>query len=127
MHIQRKAAAKTKFEYGCDLRRIFPSEDLATPFWGLGIASVRPGGATTPDCHDELEAFLVLSGSGRIEVEDESGVLSEGDVVVIPKNHKHRVWNLSGTEPLVFISIYWDSPEARERMRRVLDEGRDDR
>ncbi len=48
MHIQYKSQSTSMYEYGCDLRRLFPWKEVAAPSWGGGIASVRPGEATTP-------------------------------------------------------------------------------
>lgn len=126
MNIQRKREALVNYEYGCDLRRLYPWSGVASPVWGSAIASVRPAEATTPHAHDEAETFLVLSGRGRMEIDGEADVLEDGDVVFIPKGKTHRFHNLSGGEPLVFLSIFWDSPEARERMRRLVAEGEDD-
>ena len=126
MHIQRAAGACAQYEYGCDLRRLFPWAGVASPVWGAALASVRPGESTTPDCHDELETFVVLSGSGRIEIDGETEHLVGGDMVLIPRNARHVFANLSSTEPLLFISIFWDSPKARERMSTLVRERRED-
>ncbi len=126
MQLQRATDAATAYEYGCDLRRLYPWTDVAAPGWGSAIASVRPGEATTPHAHDELETFLVLEGSGRMDIEGEQAVLHRGDVVLIPKNQMHSFRNLSDHDPLVFLSIFWDSPEARTRLHEVLEQGSDD-
>lgn len=128
MYVQRQSESIRKYEYGCDLRRIFPWKGIAEPAgWGAGIASVRPGESTTVDCHDEFETFLVLSGRGNMHIEDELCAMGEGDVVFIEKNKSHFFQNLSDFEPLVFLSIYWDSSDARARLRAVIDANRDDR
>lgn len=126
MQIQRQADASPKYEYGCDLRRLYPWKDTASPVWGSAIASVRPSECTTPHSHDELETFLVISGSGRMEIEEEREVLNEGDVVLIPRNKTHCFRNISETSPLVFLSIFWDSPEARDRMKRLVTQDIED-
>ncbi len=122
MHIQRKKEAVVKYEYGTDLRRIYPWKGITDPiYWGSAIATVRPGECTTPHAHDEFETFIVLSGTGRMEIESEQEVMTEGDIVFIPKNKRHQFQNLSNEVPLVFISIYWDSPEAREQIKAHLE------
>ena len=126
MHVQYKSKSSSNYEYGCDLRRLFPWKGVVEPSWGGCIASVRPGESTTPHSHDELETFLVLSGSGHMSIEDETALMQEGDVVLIEKNRMHRFANASITEPLVFLSIFWDSPEARQRLRGVLETDRSD-
>jgi methionyl-tRNA synthetase len=121
MYIQYKSQSASRYEYGCDLRRLFPWKGVVTPSWGSCIASIRPGEATTPHSHDEFETFLVLSGSGHMTIEDETALLQEGDVVYIEKKRTHHFANASIYEPLVFLSIFWDSPEARQRLRKVLE------
>lgn len=127
MNIQRFREAQAKYEYGCDLRRIYPWQDVASPVWGTAIASVRPGECTTPHAHNEFETFLVLSGKGQMTIEDEREEMTAGDVVFIPKGKNHRFANLSTTDPLVFLTIFWDSPEARERMAELVSTAKDDR
>lgn len=127
MNIQRFREAATKYEYGCDLRRIYPWAEVASPFWGTAIASVRPGECTMPHSHNEFETFLVLSGRGQMTIENESEEMEAGDVVFIPKDKNHRFANLSDRDPLVFLTIFWDSPEARERMAELLSTAKDDR
>ena len=73
MNIQRFRDSQSKYEYGCDLRRIYPWAEVASPLWGTAIASVRPNECTTPHSHNEFETFLVLSGQGRMTIEDETG------------------------------------------------------
>lgn len=126
MYVQRRRDAVEKYEYGCDLRRIYPWNEVASPVWGTAIASVRPGECTHPHAHNEFETFLVLSGKGQMFIEDEAEELVSGDVVFIPKEKKHRFANLSQEEPLVFLSIWWDSPEARERMAELVASGKHD-
>ena len=73
-----------------------------------------------------FETFLVLSGKGEMTIEDEVEELTTGDVVFIPKDKKHRFSNLSQETPLVFLSIWWDSPEARQRMTELVSSGEHD-
>lgn len=127
MQIQKFSEAATKYEYGCDLRRIYPWPEVASPLWGTAIASVRPGECTMPHSHNEFETFLVLSGRGKMTIEDESEEMVAGDVVFIPKEKHHRFANLSDRDPLVFLTIFWDSPEARERMAELVGTSKEDR
>lgn len=126
MNVQRFRDAAINYEYGCDLRRVYPWDGVAKPVWGTAIASVRPGESTHPHAHNEFETFLVLSGKGEMTIEDEVEELTTGDVVFIPKDKKHRFSNLSQETPLVFLSIWWDSPEARQRMTELVSSGEHD-
>ncbi|MCM2442301.1 cupin domain-containing protein [Agrobacterium vitis] len=111
--------AQTKYEYGCDLRRLYPWNEVTDPeFWGSAIASVRPGEATTPHSHDEEETFIILSGAGSITVDDESSDIAQGDVIYLPRHSHHTVLNHSDADPLVFLTIFWGSPEAHAALKR---------
>jgi mannose-6-phosphate isomerase-like protein (cupin superfamily) len=120
MNIQRARSAHAKYEYGCDLRRLYPWAGVANPFWGAAIASVRVGEKTSLHGHDESETFLVLSGQGRLTIDGESEVLEQGDIVFIPKGAQHEFENLSPTATLDFLTIFWDSPEARQAIATKL-------
>lgn len=120
MKIKRAINTPSSYEYGCDLRRLYPWKGVAEPFWGAGHASVRAGERTSTDQHDESETFIVLRGQGRIVIDGESAILDEGDVVFIPKGSVHYIENTSQTERLNFLSIFWDAPEARARLREKL-------
>ena len=125
MNVQFQSDAQSEYEYGCDLRRLYPWEGVADPLWGGAIASVRPSESTTPHAHDEHETFLVLSGRGEITVDDETTQVAPGDVVYIPPNGHHTARNLSADSRFSFLTIYWGSPEATERMIAMVDRLRD--
>jgi mannose-6-phosphate isomerase-like protein (cupin superfamily) len=122
MHIQFERDAQSKYEYGCDLRRLYPWAGVTDPLWGSAIASVRPSESTTPHSHDEHETFLILSGRGEISVDDEVQQISRGDVIYLPPNSHHTVRNLSAEDRLDFLTIFWGSPEANERMMAMVDQ-----
>jgi len=44
-----------------------------------------------------------------------------GDVIYLPPNSHHTVTNLSGESRLDFLTIFWGSPEANERMMAMVD------
>jgi mannose-6-phosphate isomerase-like protein (cupin superfamily) len=116
MQIARARGAATAYEYGCDLRRLYPWSGVADPLWGSAIASVRPGEATSPHSHDEEETFIILAGQGSITIDGESENVETGDVIYLPRNSHHAIANGSASERLDFLTIYWGSAEARARM-----------
>src|ERR1700753_748726 len=120
MKIARSMDARSNYEYGCDLRRLYPWPDVANPLWGSAIASVRIGGATTPHSHDEEETFLILSGEARISSDDEHQDVSRGDLIYLPRNSRHSIANTSTCMLLEFLTIFWGSPEADRRMRQLV-------
>jgi gentisate 1,2-dioxygenase len=121
MKIDRAREAKSKYEYGCDLRRVYPWAGVTDPlFWGSSIASVRPSEATTPHSHDEEETFFILTGRGEITIDGETEQVEKGDVIYLPRHSHHTIRNLSDSEPLEFLDIYWGSPEANARTVEML-------
>ena len=121
LKINRETEAETAYEYGCDLRRLYPWKEVADPvYWGAAIGSVRAGETTTPHDHDEEETFVIFSGQGTITVNGESSGVAAGDVIYLPRASRHMLKNSSPTEPLRFLTIYWGSPEAIEAMRPIV-------
>jgi len=116
MNIARSSEAAIRYEYGCDLRRLFPWPGVANPLWGSAIASVRPNEQTSPHSHGEEETFIILSGGGDISIDGEMASVQRGDVIYLPRNSHHTIRNTSGIEPLEFLTIFWGSPEANSRM-----------
>ena len=120
MKIARCRDAKVTYEYGCDLRRLFPWTGVVDPLWGGAIASVRPLEATSPHSHDEEETFIILSGVGDISIDGERASVTRGDVIYLPRNSHHTIHNTSSTERLEFLTIFWGSPEANARMAEMV-------
>lgn len=119
--------AKSQYEYGCDLRRLYPWAGVSNPLWGSAIATVRPSESTTLHAHDEDETFIIFSGNGTMTVDADTADVGPGDVIFLPRNCHHMIKNNSDSEPLQFLSIFWGSPEADARMvkmARQLSEAR---
>jgi mannose-6-phosphate isomerase-like protein (cupin superfamily) len=53
--------------------------------------------------HEDDEVYIVLEGSGRLEVEGEEGDLSEGDAVFVPAGAEHR---FTGYERLSVLVVF---------------------
>lgn len=126
MHIKRKIDSNVKFEYNVDLYRLYPWSNVASPNWGAAIASIRPGDSTSPHSHNEFETFIIIRGSGRMTIESETETVNLGDAIFIPKNTHHFLENTSDSESLDFVTIFWDSPEARLHLQNVLSQNLDD-
>lgn len=121
MNIQKLSGSISSYEYGCDLRRVYPWDGVADPLWGSAIASVRPGEATTPHGHDEEETFFIIEGAGIISIDKHSSEVVAGDVIYLPRNSRHTIRNTSATDRLLFITIFWGSQEANQRMIEMVN------
>jgi len=51
--------------------------------------------------HEDDEVYVVLSGRGTLEVEDESVEMDEGDAVFVPAHADHRFTGYEGLSVLV--------------------------
>lgn len=123
INISRASKSTSSYEYGCDLRRIYPDNSVDPLFWGTAMASVRPGEATSPHGHDEEETFLILSGKGAITIDGETEAVEAGDVIYLPRFSRHTIQNLSNDQRLDFLTIWWGSPEAIARTRAMMEVG----
>src|SRR5690349_3432648 len=101
------SAARAEAEFGMACQRLVPwaGEHPEPPFGAM--ACFLPAIATSePDCHDQDEVMIVLSGSGTVQIGDESTAIGAGDVVAIARNREHTVHNPDQTT-LAWVSVYW--------------------
>jgi mannose-6-phosphate isomerase-like protein (cupin superfamily) len=75
---------------------------------GLSIARARVEPGVTTALHrviDTVERYVILSGSGRVEIEGlEACVVEPNDVVIIPKGATQRITNTADVD-LIFLAI----------------------
>ncbi|MBF0506245.1 MAG: cupin domain-containing protein [Nitrospirae bacterium] len=65
---------------------------------------VEPGCNQQPHHHAPEQAYIIISGNGRIKVGSEIADVQAGDLLYIPSNVEHAVEN-AGPEKLVYISV----------------------
>ena len=59
--------------------------------------------------HDHVgqeEVYHFISGEGYMKLGDETIMVREGSIVLIPDGVFHKVWNTSTIEDLVFVCIF---------------------
>ena len=91
---------------GCRLRELLhPERQDAAVRFSRAVARVEPGGATHPHrLTAETEVYLILEGTGRMHIDDETSELHEGDLVVIPRGSRQWIEAL-GERPLRFVAV----------------------
>ena len=94
-------------DYGIGFQLVYPAAGEDAADWGFGRAVVPPSTSTHPHAHTEHEAFLIVSGRGRMRVGAEERSVESGEVVVIPGGSEHELTNTSTERTLVFIDVYW--------------------
>ena len=115
--LRYQAEKRYSTEERCDINEL--SNGGADPDLSIAQAIVAPGVTTAWHCVvDTLERYVLISGSGRVEVGElppaEVGV---GDVVIIPPGVRQRIRN-SGSGDLIFLAIC--SPRFAQRNYRDL-------
>jgi len=71
------------------------------------VCHVLPGEKSEVHNHHEIEMFLFLSGSGLIHLNNEHFDVNAGVGVKVIEFKNHVIENTHTSEPLVFISLYW--------------------
>lgn len=104
--IQNPTPESFKREYGCDFRRLFPWKATRTTPFGSAWATLNPGDQTTPQCHDEEETFVVISGEALVNTDGHEFIARKGDTVYFEPFATHTVINNSN-EPFEMLCIWW--------------------
>jgi mannose-6-phosphate isomerase-like protein (cupin superfamily) len=98
---------------GCLIREILhPKNDPVDLDWSMAMARVLTGKHTLPHKLIQAEVYYILSGLGRMYINNESRAVSTGDVISIPPQSVQWIEN-TGNDELRFIAIV--SPPWREQ------------
>jgi mannose-6-phosphate isomerase-like protein (cupin superfamily) len=110
--IRRFADEQPTDEYNCKLNRLLPWPGTAETRrqineFGVIWVTVAAGDTVDTHEHDEEEAFLFVSGTGRVIVDGQMRAVSGGDLVYVDRCRRHSII-ADDQSDLVFIDIYWD-------------------
>jgi mannose-6-phosphate isomerase-like protein (cupin superfamily) len=78
--------------------------DTSTDNLAIAWVTVEPGSVQQPHHHVPEQAYVVVSGQGRIKVGPDIADVKSGDLVYVPSNAEHAVEN-TGTEKLIYVSV----------------------
>ena len=78
-------------------------EHLRRPDLSIGTYCLRAGAVDTQDPHEEDEVYVVLEGSGVLEVEGTATHLDEGMALFVPAGAEHR---FTAYEQLALLVIF---------------------
>lgn len=98
------SAGEFFFTEGCFITEL--SNSAVDPDVSIARARVRPGDVTRwHSLSATIERYVILEGTGRVEVgKRDAQLVHPGDVVIIPAGVKQRIHNVS-REDLVFLAI----------------------
>lgn len=88
---------------GTSLFRLLGPEDGFLGY-AMRVFTLEPGGHTPRHRHDWVHINLIVSGEGRLLIEDEWQKISQGFYAFVPSSTLHQFEN-TGDEPLVFMCI----------------------
>ncbi len=70
--------------------------------FGAGVCRIPPQSSNEMHAHDEGdEVIYVIKGSMRVIVEGETGVMNQGDGILIRKGQQHQIFNDSKTDEVL--------------------------
>jgi quercetin dioxygenase-like cupin family protein len=98
---------------------VWHKTDLGSEFWisdnligtdytssfSAQVTKFGPGGGSPPHSHTFNHAFYFLTGTCRVQIEDQEWQVTPGSLVKIPVGRQHSVIN-TGSDDLVFLVIY---------------------
>ena len=100
---------------------LHPDKQAIALRYSLAHAIVPSGRSSTPHALKTSEVYYILSGTGKMHIDDETQMVEAGDAVYIPPNTKQFICN-EGTEPLVFICLV--DPAWRQEDETIYAESR---
>jgi len=61
------------------------------------LVEMEPGGIQKPHHHETEQCYMILEGSGVVEIDGEKAEVGAGDTIFIPSNSIHSLHNESHT------------------------------
>ncbi len=110
--------------YNVDLQMLYPWEGVVEPPFGAAWAVLAPGESTKSHAHQECETFFLVRGKGSITIDGERRQVAPGDVTFHQPFHQHVLENLSPSEDLHFITVYWEDRKQWNHEKEDLLRGR---
>ena len=92
---------------GMLVRPLFPWPGVFDSPFGSGWGIVEPGTTCAAHHHHDVETYVVVRGSGRLRVGDETVAVGPGDVVTLPPLSDHSLENTSQDEDLLYLTVFW--------------------
>jgi mannose-6-phosphate isomerase-like protein (cupin superfamily) len=88
-----------------EIREILAPRNSTIQRQSLAEATLHPGRETEEHFHaTSEEIYYIISGTGRMRIEEEEREVGPGDGIAILPGRKHKLWNI-GEGDLVFLCI----------------------
>lgn len=80
---------------------------FTAPHSQLVLMSLKPGEEIGMETHPNVDQFFRFeSGEGKVIIDGEEHVVTDGDAVVVPAGSEHNVINTSGDKELKLYTVY---------------------
>ena len=110
--------------YDVKEQMFYPWPEVVTTPFGTGWLVVEPGRRTKPHNHHEHETFFILRGRGKMTAGGDSREVGPGDVIYLPPFGEHILENVSPSDDLHFLSIWWEDPAVLAGLEEPAASGR---
>ncbi len=101
--VNRDKAEPFTTKDGSEIRELLAYRNSCIRNQSLAEATIAVGTSTQEHYHIKSEEiYYILSGKGRMKIENEFREVGPLDTVAIPPGQRHKLWN-TGTVPLVLI------------------------
>jgi quercetin dioxygenase-like cupin family protein len=87
---------------GVNIRWLIDEENDGAPHYALRLIEVAPSGHTPFHAHPFEHENFVISGNGRLRIEEEQYEVGPGSVMFVPADMNHNFEN-TGQEPFCFL------------------------
>jgi len=88
---------------GSEIRELLANRNSCIENQSLAEARLPLGATTTAHYHPRTEEiYYILSGRGRMQIDDDARDVAQGDAIAIPPGARHQITN-TGDEQLVFL------------------------
>jgi mannose-6-phosphate isomerase-like protein (cupin superfamily) len=101
-------SAQLEPEFGILAGRWTQYQDIGDMPFGAMWCVTPPGERSDPDCHSQRELVVVVSGTAEVQAGGREETAMTGNVVLLESEEPHVVVNLSDTDPLVTLNLYWE-------------------
>lgn len=103
---------------GCHIRELLHNKNDALELpYSVALARVEPGRRTYRHRLDRAEVYYLLAGTGRMHVDEQECIVTQGEAVYIPAGAEQWIEN-TGAAELRFLAIV-SPPWSKEGDKRL--------
>lgn len=68
----------------------------------ISLAKFQPGAKADPHTHEWEHAMYILSGTAKMTIQGEEGIIKQGMLAFVPRNGLHSIENIGKDELVVY-------------------------